>query len=73
MTLTRAELQLDNVFEVGQSYVALSRLTGTRGLWIRGSLNLNSSCRAHPEVLKYYQARSECKWASGFKLCCLRR
>ncbi|CAL1151779.1 unnamed protein product [Cladocopium goreaui] len=55
MTLTRAELQLDNVFEVGQSYVALSRLTGTEGLWIRGALNLESSCRAHPEVLRYYQ------------------
>jgi len=55
MTLTRAELQLDNVFEVGQSYVALSRLTGTEGLWIRGALNLDTSCRAHPEVLRYYQ------------------
>lgn len=55
MTLTRAELQLDNVFEAGQSYVALSRLTGTQGLWIRGAAQLESSCRAHPEVLSFYQ------------------
>jgi len=55
MTLTRAELQLDNVFEVGQSYVALSRLTGTQGLWIRGQPKLESSCRAHPDVLRFYE------------------
>ncbi|CAJ1452228.1 unnamed protein product, partial [Effrenium voratum] len=54
MTLTRAELQLDDAFEAGQSYVALSRLTGTEGLWLRGKMALG--CRAHPEVLRFYEA-----------------
>lgn len=29
---------------------------GTKGLWIRGALNLDTCCRAHPDVLRYYQA-----------------
>merc|ERR1740129_389 len=33
-TLSRAELQVEDAFEAGQSYVALSRLTCTAGLWI---------------------------------------
>eukprot|EP00439_Symbiodinium_sp_Y106_P028989 s1648_g3.t1 len=55
MTLTRAELQMDDAFEAGQSYVALSRLTGTSGLWIRGASATNG-VRAHEEVLRYYEA-----------------
>ncbi|OLP99167.1 ATP-dependent DNA helicase PIF1 [Symbiodinium microadriaticum] len=77
MTLTRAELQMDDAFEAGQSYVALSRLTGTSGLWIRGASATNG-VRAHEEVLRYYEAaekklhtrevlRAECAQPSAAK------
>mmetsp|Transcript_93271 Transcript_93271/g.263693 ORF Transcript_93271/g.263693 Transcript_93271/m.263693 type:complete len:679 (+) Transcript_93271:60-2096(+) len=55
MTLTRGELQVDDAFEAGQAYVALSRLTSTAGLWIRGSGLSATNTRAHPEVLGFYK------------------
>lgn len=54
LTLTRAELRVDRAFEAGQTYVALSRLTGTDGLWISGKGINQSSTRADPEALQFY-------------------
>ena len=34
MTLTRAELALEDAFAEGQVYVALSRLVNLKGLWV---------------------------------------
>ncbi|EKE41958.1 hypothetical protein ENUP19_0284G0056 [Entamoeba nuttalli] len=38
MTLERAVIRIDNVFETGQAYVALSRLKSLDGLYIEGSV-----------------------------------
>jgi len=54
MTLTRAEVQLDNAFSFGQTYVALSRLTSFAGLWIGGQGISKRCVRAHPSALAYY-------------------
>ena len=54
MTLTRAEVQLEGAFTVGQIYVALSRLTSTNGLWIRGGCISTVRVMAHPRVIEYY-------------------
>mmetsp|Transcript_3405 Transcript_3405/g.6145 ORF Transcript_3405/g.6145 Transcript_3405/m.6145 type:complete len:833 (+) Transcript_3405:96-2594(+) len=56
MTLTRAEVQLDDVFSHGQAYVALSRLTGFAGLWLGGRYPGISerSIRSHPRALEFY-------------------
>jgi len=56
MTLSRAELQVDNAFEAGQVYVALSRLTSLNGLWIRGKGLSVKNTRASSEVLSFYSA-----------------
>lgn len=56
MTLSRAELQVDNAFEAGQSYVALSRLTSSAGLWIHGGGLNEVNTRAHETVLAYYRS-----------------
>lgn len=60
MTLTRAEVHLDDCFSCGQAYVALSRLTGFKGLWIcgRGRGITPQSIRAHPAALQFYQMLS---------------
>jgi len=54
MTLSRAELKLDDAFVVGQAYVALSRLTSLAGLWIRGGGISRTRPHAHPDVLMFY-------------------
>lgn len=54
MTLSRAELQVDDAFEAGQNYVALSRLTCTAGLWIQGDGLQQSNTHAHPDVIDFY-------------------
>ena len=54
MTLTRAEVQLEGAFTAGQIYVALSRLTSTNGLWIRGGCISTVRAIAHPRVIQYY-------------------
>jgi ribonuclease HI len=51
MTLTRAELQLDNAFEVGQVYVALSRVKSLDGLYLRGGRITAPLVRVDAEVL----------------------
>ena len=54
MTLDRAELQLDDAFDYGQAYVALSRVTSLKGLWIRGGLITPAVVKAHPKVKEMY-------------------
>lgn len=52
-TLDYATIDLENVFEYGQSYVALSRVTSLDGLSVLG-INYDK-IRAHPEAVKYYK------------------
>mmetsp|Transcript_33576 Transcript_33576/g.32054 ORF Transcript_33576/g.32054 Transcript_33576/m.32054 type:complete len:659 (+) Transcript_33576:83-2059(+) len=52
-TLTRAELMIQNTFEYGQAYVALSRVTGLGGLWLTRAIT-QSSVKADPAALEYY-------------------
>ena len=54
MSLTRAELMLDDAFDYGQVYVALSRVTSLAGLWIRGGNVTQHVVKAHPSVLSFY-------------------
>lgn len=54
MTLSRAEVQLDDVFSYGQAYVALSRLTDMAGLWVGGRGLGQRQIRAHPNALAFY-------------------
>jgi len=55
MTIERAELQLDDAFDFGQVYVALSRITSLEGLWVRGGQITQSVVKAHPKVIAFYQ------------------
>jgi len=59
MTLNSLEVCLDNIFEPGQAYVALSRASSMDGLRIVGSLNLQS-IRTSKSVVSFY-ARLEKK------------
>jgi hypothetical protein len=53
MTLDHCELSLQNVFESGQMYVALSRCKSLDGLSLR---DVDwSKCRAHPRVLAWHR------------------
>ena len=54
-TLTRAELNFENAFDYGQVYVALSRLTSLRGLWLAKPIK-RASIKAHPDVVSYYNS-----------------
>lgn len=58
ITLSRAEVQLDDAFSCGQPYVALSRLTSFLGLWIVGRGLGPRSVRAHPSALAFYGVAS---------------
>lgn len=55
MTLTRAELQLDDAFDFGQVYVALSRITSLDGLWVRGGQITQNVVKCHPKVKLFYE------------------
>jgi ATP-dependent DNA helicase PIF1 len=55
MTIERAELQLDDAFDYGQVYVALSRITSLEGLWVRGGSITQSVVKAHPKVKAFYE------------------
>ena len=52
-TLDYAKIYLNNIFENGQAYVALSRIKNIEGLSLRG-LNINK-IKAHPKALEYYK------------------
>ncbi len=52
-TLSRAEIMMNNAFDFGQTYVALSRVQSLDGLWLTKPL-LPSAIKAHPIVLKFY-------------------
>jgi len=54
MTISNAEVHLDEAFSCGQAYVALSRLTGFSGLWIGGRGISQHNIRAHPKALAFY-------------------
>ena len=56
MSLSRAELLLDDAFDFGQVYVALSRVTSLQGLWVRGGRITQAVVKAHPAVLDFYRA-----------------
>jgi ATP-dependent DNA helicase PIF1 len=53
MTLQKIEISLERVFAEGQAYVALSRVTGIRGLRIVGQLPKQAALRPNPKVLAF--------------------
>jgi len=53
-TLTCAELMLENTFDFGQVYVALSRVKSIEGLWMSKPIRAKS-IRANPAVLEFYR------------------
>ena len=55
MTLDRLELQLDDAFDYGQVYVALSRVTSLAGLWIKGKAITQQMVKAHPDVVEFHR------------------
>ena len=52
-SLDYAEIDLSNIFECGQAYVALSRVKSLEGLSIK-SINYDQ-IRAHPEAVNFYE------------------
>lgn len=52
MTIDLVELDLNNAFEYGMVYVALSRVKSPEGLYIK-SINFND-IKAHPDAIQYY-------------------
>jgi len=55
MTLDRLELQLDDAFDYGQAYVALSRVQSLAGLWIKGKSVTQQMVKAHPDVIEFHR------------------
>eukprot|EP00961_Rhodomonas_salina_P203761 2749213-Rhodomonas_salina.1 len=48
-------LQLDDAFDFGQTYVALSRARSLAGLWIQGGAVTQAAVKAHPAVIAFYR------------------
>src|SRR5262249_16624109 len=57
MSLGRAHISLQNVFEYGQAYVALSRVRSLEGLLLTGFSK--SKVMAHEKVLAFYRGLEE--------------
>jgi hypothetical protein len=57
MTLDRLELQLDDAFDHGQVYVALSRVASMAGLWIKGTAITQKLVKAHPDVIEFHRCQ----------------
>jgi ATP-dependent DNA helicase PIF1 len=57
ITLDYAEIDLENIFEYGQAYVALSRIKNLDGLSIT-NLDIHK-IQAHPKALEFYQNLEE--------------
>jgi len=55
MTLSRAELLLQDAFAHGQAYVALSRVQSLAGLWLSGGAITQAVVKAHPDVAAFYR------------------
>ena len=60
MSVDKAMLHLENVFEYGQAYVALSRVRSERGLSLAKKL-LATQVKAHPAVVAFYTNLEENK------------
>ena len=58
MTITEVEVSLKNIFEDGQAYVALSRVTSLAGLCISEPFG-RDVFRTNQEVVKFYQTLSQ--------------
>jgi len=54
MTIDRLVIKLDDVFEYGQAYVALSRATSLEGLQLLGFSS--RVIKAHPKVISFYES-----------------
>ena len=59
MTLSRAEVEVEDAFDYGQVYVALSRCVSLAGLWTSGRDIGNGAVKAHPTVSAFYGKSSE--------------
>jgi hypothetical protein len=57
MTIHNLEVDLDGVFEHGQAYVALSRVTSLENLVIRGYRR--DHVHAHPAAIRFYHSLSQ--------------
>ncbi|XP_049848242.1 ATP-dependent DNA helicase PIF1-like [Schistocerca gregaria] len=55
MTLSRVEISLKSIFEYGQAYVALSRVTCMAGLKILDSFS-RDVFRSHPAAIEFYNS-----------------
>ncbi len=53
-TLSRAEIRVNEAFDYGQVYVALSRIKSMEGLWLTEPIS-KSAIKANPDVIKFYQ------------------
>ncbi|KAL7719340.1 ATP-dependent DNA helicase [Entamoeba marina] len=56
LTLSKAEIHLEKVFESGQAYVALSRIQSLDGLKIQGKIPGSSAWRVNEKVLQFYRS-----------------
>jgi ATP-dependent DNA helicase PIF1 len=60
LTLDYAEIDIENIFEFGQAYVALSRIRNPKGLFIK-KYNIKK-LKCHPKALQFYESleRKKC-------------